>query len=168
MQACIVAGTSSAFGLFGIAKVGPAIVATPTLFTAFAFVLASFVALLYMLRAKTFGTPDLGVYLTPATAREDNRLGLALSLAARYNEMRAELRREIAAEPHVLFVAYASIATAAILIVLNTVAPPGEESKRSGTRAVSPNATPPFSPVSARVGNRRRPSPVPGLRLGTP
>ena len=82
--------------------------------------------------------------------------------------MRAELRREIAAEPHVLFVAYASIATAAILIVLNTVAPPGGESKRSGTRAVSPNATPPFSPVSARVGNRRRPSPVTGLRVGTP
>jgi hypothetical protein len=151
----IVAGASSAFGLFGIAKSGNAIVATPLLFTAFMFILVSFVALLYMLRAKTIITPDLRVYLTPAIAREDNRVGLALSLAARYNEMRHELRREIAAEPHALFVAYSSIATAAMLVVLNTIA--SSRAAPPKPAVTSPHVSKPPRPVQSRA-TRRQPS----------
>lgn len=119
----VVTGASSAFGLFGVAKPGSPITLTPIIFTAFTFVLASFAALLYMLRAKTFITPDLRVYHTPVIARDDNRAALSLSLAARYNEMREDLRRETSAEPHALFIAYGSLAIAAMLVVLNTISP---------------------------------------------
>ena len=165
----IVAGASSAFGLFGIAKSGDAVVATPMLSAAFMFILVSFVALLYMLRAKTVITPDLRVYLTPAIAREDNRVGLALSLAARYNEMRHELRQEIAAEPHALFVAYSSVATAAMLVVLNTIAPSGAATPKGAATGSQVTKSPrQVQPPTARAGNLKRPSPGPTSGSGYP
>ncbi|HEV3088716.1 MAG TPA: hypothetical protein VGX96_16010 [Candidatus Elarobacter sp.] len=164
----VVAGASGAFGLFGVAKAGAAVVATPMLFTAFTFVLVSFAALLYMLRAKTMIAPNLHKYLTPATVREDNRIGLSLSLAMRYNEMRDELRREMAAEPHALFVAYASIATAAMLVVLNTTVPSGGSHLNSGPRhTMVLKKTRPVQSAAARGGNHRRLSPGPN-RTGSP
>jgi hypothetical protein len=116
----IVAGATSAFGVFGLAKTGSAVVTTPIILTAFGFVMVSIVALLYMLRAKTFDIPDMAPYLTAATVGEDNRVALALVVAQRYRHMREQLRREIEAEPNALFIAYASIALAAALVVLNT------------------------------------------------
>jgi len=116
----IVAGATSAFGVFGLAKEGPAVVTPPVIFTAFGFIIVSIVALLYMLRAKTFGIPDMAQYLTAATVGEDNRVALSLVVAERYSQMREQLRREIEAEPNALFIAYAAIAVAATLVVLNT------------------------------------------------
>jgi hypothetical protein len=116
----IVAGATSAFGVFGLAKTGSGIVTTPIILTAFGFVIISIVALLYMLRAKTFDIPDMTPYLTVATVGEDNRVPLTLVVAQRFREMREQLRREIDAEPNALFIAYASIAIAAALVVINT------------------------------------------------
>lgn len=116
----IVAGATSAFGVFGIAKAGSTLITTPIILTAFGFVIISIVALLYMLRAKTFDIPDMRPYLTAATVGEDNRVALSLVVAQRYREMREQLRRKIEAEPNALFIAYASIAIAAALVVLNT------------------------------------------------
>jgi hypothetical protein len=147
---------------------------TPTLFAAFAFVLASFAALLYMLRAKTFVTPDMRVYVTPAVAQEDNRVGVALTLASRYNESREKLRGEVSAEPQALFVAYTSIAIAALLVVLNAAAPASRQPETSTVKSPSPAAsTSAGQPTSGRAPrahptapghgrNLQRPSPGPG------
>jgi len=116
----IVAGATGAFGVFGLAKIGSALITTPIILTAFSFVMVAIVALLYMLRAKTFEIPDMAPYLTAATVGEDNRVALALVVAQRYLQMREQLRRQIEAEPNALFIAYTSIALAAALVVLNT------------------------------------------------
>jgi hypothetical protein len=134
----IVAGATSAFGVFGIAKAGSTIVATPIVLTAFGFVIIAIVALLYMLRAKTFDIPDMTLYLTAATVGEDNRVPLALVVAQRYREMREQLRREIEAEPNALFVAYASIAITAMLVVLNTFTLASHPPAMTGKSALKP------------------------------
>ncbi|MDP9025900.1 MAG: hypothetical protein M3N13_11070 [Candidatus Eremiobacteraeota bacterium] len=139
----IVAGATSAFGVFGLARTGSAVVTTSIILTAFGFVIVSIVALLYMLRAKTFEIPDMAQYLTAATVGEDNRVALAIMVAQRYHQMREQLRREIEAEPNALFIAYASVARAAALVVLNTftlsnhATVPGKKSTVAGHKAAS-------------------------------
>lgn len=152
----IVAGASSAFGVFGIPKAGSSIVTTPIVLTAFGFVVVSIVALLYMLRAKTFEIPDMGKYLIAAVVGEDNRVPLALVVAQRYRQMREQLRREIEAEPNALFIAYASVAIAAALVLLNTFTLASHSPVSAKAKAGVPRA----GQAANHVGNHRPPSPV--------
>jgi uncharacterized membrane protein YidH (DUF202 family) len=160
----IVAGATSAFGVFGLAKAGSALVTTPIILTAFGFVIVSIVALLYMLRAKTFDIPDMAQYLNAATVGEDNRVALALLVAQRYRHMREQLRREIEAEPNALFIAYASIALAAALVVLNTFTLGNHGSIRAGRQGTAPGHGTP----SQHRSNHQTPRPVQTNRVGSP
>lgn len=135
---------------------------TPILVTAFAFVLVSMVALLYTLRAKPFTIPDLSVYLLTATVREDNRAALCLFIAARYRDMREELRRAIDPEPSALGIAYAAVAIAAALVVLNALDHP-TPAKHSSTvvqHALRQKLSAPASAAQKRRGNPPSPKPV--------
>jgi hypothetical protein len=163
----IVTGATSAFGIFGIAKVSSTLIATPLVETAFAFVLISFGALLYMLRAKSFDIPDMTRYLAAATVAEDNRVPLALVVAERFREMRTDLAREIAAEPNALAVAYTALAVAATLVVLNTfsLALPPQQHRSGPTKTVARSGVV-HPPPSA--SNRMRPKPVKTGGTGTP
>lgn len=158
----IVAGATSAFGVFGIAREGTRAVTTPIVVTAFAFVLMSMVALLYTLRAKPFTIPDLSVYLLTATVREDNRPALYLFIAARYRDMREELRRAIDPEPSALGIAYAAVAIAAALVVLNALDHP-TSTKHSPTvaqHAPQQKLSAPAGATQKRRGNPPSPKPV--------
>jgi uncharacterized membrane protein YidH (DUF202 family) len=154
----IVAGATSAVGVFGLARTGSAIVTTPIILTAFGFVIVSIVALLYMLRAKTFEIPDMAQYLTAATVGEDNRVALAIMVAQRYRQMREQLRREIEAEPNALFIAYASVALAAALVVLNTftlgshAAVPLKKASVAANKAASQHRSNRPTPKAVRTG----------------
>ena len=62
----IVAGATSALGIFGAARDGRAVVPTPIVFDGLIFVLIAFVRLLYVLRVKRYQRPDIKTYLSGA------------------------------------------------------------------------------------------------------
>lgn len=114
----IVAGATSVLGVFGT-RDGKIVVTTPTVIAAMMCVVAALVCLLYILRAKRFGSPRLGSYISAAMVREDNRLGLILTVAETYRYLRDEFERALRSDRHALFIAYAAIATASILLLIN-------------------------------------------------
>jgi hypothetical protein len=77
----IVAGASSALGVFGISREGRAVVATPLILLAFLFTAVALSCLLYIVRSKRFSTPDIEPFISPGIASEDNRLVFAVLLA---------------------------------------------------------------------------------------
>jgi len=115
----IVAGASSALGIFGFSKDGKAVVATPTILAAFTFAVIALICLLYVLRSKHYKDPAIDKYVSAGMVAEDNRVGIALSLAKAYRESRDVLAQTIRYEPLALFIGYVSIATAAGLVLIN-------------------------------------------------
>jgi hypothetical protein len=115
----IVAGATSALGIFGVSKDGRAVVASPIVVDSLIFVLVAFVCLLYVLRVKRYKRPNLATYFAGAMAREELRVALRLSLTPAYAKMTAELAHRIRQEPRALFVAYIAVVAAAVLVLLN-------------------------------------------------
>lgn len=141
----IVAGATSILGVFGT-RDGKIVVTTPLVIAAMMCVLAALVCLLYILRAKWFGSPRLGSYISAAMVREDNRLGLILTVAETYRFLRDEFERTLRSDRHALFIAYAAIATASILLLVNVVNTNGTVpvfhsggTQKAGTQAPAPN-----------------------------
>lgn len=118
----VVAGATGALGIFGVAREGRPIVATPTVLDALVFVAVAFVCLLYVLRVKHYKRPDLAAYFAGAMLDEKLRVALPLSLLEGYGRMTAEFAHSIRHEPRALFVAYVSIVAAAVLIILGAAA----------------------------------------------
>jgi hypothetical protein len=122
----IVSGTAGALGLFG-AHDGKAVPLTPLVAVALILVTAALACLLYVLRAKRARSPNIHPYVSAATLRRDNRLGLTLILSEHYARLRAEIRAETRTEARVLFAAYAAVTIAAMALlagVLTTSASP--------------------------------------------
>jgi hypothetical protein len=115
----IVAGATSALGVFGISKEGRAIVATPLILLAFLFAALALGALLYVVRSKKFLVPSVAPFISLGIVAEDNRVAIALLLTRAYHESAESLRRAIRYEPLALFIAYVAVATAAGLVLLN-------------------------------------------------
>jgi len=153
----IATGAVGALGVFGIAKVGSPVTLTPFTIVAFGFVVVAFVALLYTLRAKRFDMPNMSVYLSVPTVAEDNRVPLALVVAARYGLMRENFSREISAEPGALAIAQASLAVAAMLVILSAVSQSPPSTQSPGAQA----SKAPSAQVSGPRGNSRSPLPGP-------
>lgn len=116
----IVAGATSVLGVFGT-RDGKPIIATPIVTAAMCCVLVALVCLLYMLRAKRLESPDIGSYVSAAMVREDNRLGLTLTVAETYLYMRDRFGRTLRQDGRALFLAYMAIAAASISLLVNAV-----------------------------------------------
>ncbi len=149
----IVAGASSALGIFGFTKDGKAVVATPTILAAFAFAVIALIALLYVLRSKSYKNPGIDAYVSAGMVAEDNRVGVALSLAKAYRESRDVLGETIRYEPLVLFIGYVAIATAAGLVLINAATARTDIQSAGGASSGAP-ASHTFSP---RASNNKRP-----------
>jgi hypothetical protein len=153
----IVAGATSAFGVFGIAKDGKPITLTPLLFAAFAFIVLAIIALMYVLRAKDLTVTDVGPYASAKTVSADNRAAMALLVAQRYREAQGQLSRAVAGEPNALAIAYGSVAVAAALIFLNALAvsndvhngPSGSQKAWVAPSVLSPSRCAPSMPKAA-------------------
>jgi hypothetical protein len=115
----LVAGGSGALGVFALSRGGATISRSPFILAALVFVMISFLSVLYILRSKGLAEVDVAAYVSTEMATRDNRISLALLLAAEYGEMDDRLRLEARNEPRALLVAYAATAVAAVLIVLD-------------------------------------------------
>lgn len=146
----IVAGASSAVGIFGFGKEGRPIVVTHPVGAALSCVVLALVLLFYILRAKQLPQPSVSAYMIPAMADRDNRIGIALRLASTYEDAGLKITRATAGEPAALLGAATLTSAAAVLILLNASFPcPATPS--AALAAVCPAPTPsPSSVPSAR------------------
>lgn|GEM_PF-2593352 len=154
----IVAGASSALGIFGLSKSGTAIIASPILDAALICVILALACLLYVLRSKGYEHPTTEAYISPAMIEKDHRAGLALYIAETYHDSARELEHVTAMEPLAMFIAYISTAVAAALVLLNvaTALPGGTP---GSTTSPCPCATPTISPTT-----KATPTPRPTLK----
>ena len=153
----IVAGASSALGIFGLTKEGRAVVAAPLILLAFFFTAIALGCLLYIVRSKRFDSPGVEPFISPAIVSEDNRVGIALLLARDYHLATDSLLRAIRYEPLALFIAYVAIAAAAGLVLLNAAT---GMPWWGGTTTSQPSAPPSVAATS--------PGPARSPRTGTP
>jgi hypothetical protein len=117
----VVVGASSALGILGIARDGKPVVVTPLIGGVLVCAVIAILCLLYVLRVKPLNGPDLAGYASSAMVEEDNRLGLAIVLAAFYIQTAGGLLRDIRAEPRAWFISCTATALAALLVVINTL-----------------------------------------------
>ena len=168
----LVAGASGLLGVFGTARDGKSIIATPVVLGAVAFAVVAIVCLLYVLRTKHVPTPGLDVFISSGMVADDNRLGLALTITRVYASMRNELAREVRSEPRALFCAYAATAAAAILVLLNVAvtsyAPSGRVPARAAATTVSTISLPAKSPRALPTVIRKSRTPMPRSKTTAP
>jgi hypothetical protein len=148
----IVAGASSAVGIFGVGKDGRTVVVSHLTLAAVGSVIVALGLLFYILRAKQLPQPSAVEYVVPAMADRDNRIGISLRLAVTYHDAGPKIARATAHEPAALLAAATLTATAAVLILVNASAPCPPKPSAALTRAC-PTAAPATSPT---------PSPGPG------
>jgi hypothetical protein len=147
----IVAGATSALGIFGVAKDGRIVALSPIIVDSLIFVLVAFVCLLYVLRAKRYKRTKLDSYFVGGMAEPELRVALRLSLTQGYAKMTSELAHRIRHEPRALFIAYIAVVVAAVLVLLNSAV------VNSG-----PAPTPGPAPSTPAVTNG---TPTPGARV---
>jgi hypothetical protein len=152
----IVAGASSAVGIFGLGKEGRSLVVSHVIGAALVCVLLALSLLFYILRAKQLPQPSVAKYIVPAMADRDNRIGVALRLAATYEAAGQRITSATAREPAALLAAATLTAAAGILILLNAsfpcpttasgalraACPPSATSAPSGAPATKPPGVP--------------------------
>ena len=114
----IVAAAATALGLFG-GRPGSALFATPLLAVAAILIIIALITILSVLRAKGLPSPNLVSFLSPAIARRDHRIALALALAEYYATAQTVLRADGRRQARLLFTAYGSLSTAAVVLLLN-------------------------------------------------
>jgi hypothetical protein len=116
----IVAGATGILGVFST-RDGSAAIKTPLVGIATVCILVSLLCLFYILRAKSFESPNMSSYVCAAMVREDNRLGLALALAETYRYVRARWARELRIEGSALFTAHFATVLASVFLLLNAI-----------------------------------------------
>jgi len=134
----IVAGATSALGIFGVARDGRTIVPSPLVMDSLALILLAFVCLLYVLRVKRYTQPNLTAYFAGAMVRQELRVALVLSLTPGYARMTAELAHRIRHEPRAIFIAYIATVSAAVMLLLNAAVVP----TAAGTPKAGPTVLP--------------------------
>ncbi len=118
----LVAGASSALGIFSYAQAAGTRATSLAGLAASAALFIALGALLYVLRSKFYRHPITDEYLFPKILDADNRAGIALWLAQTYRDTAVDLRQTVRFEPLALFIAYVAIAAAAMLVLVGATA----------------------------------------------
>jgi hypothetical protein len=119
----VVAGATSALGIFGMTRDGKTIVATVMSAHAVAAAIVALVCLLFVLRAKRVIYPNIAAWVSKSTISYPNEAALALVLAESYNDSANINKEHTRRDSIALFLASVSIALAAVLVIIQATVP---------------------------------------------